>query len=104
MKEGKREPIKVFHFLVIMLSLFLLAGISHVWVNFKRTQMAYTLSQLKKEILQIEEYNRKLKLEIAFLKSQMNARALRITPEKRKSLVFKHYLIWSQGIWKESII
>ena len=72
MKEGKRESIKVFHFLVIMLSLFLLAGISHVWVNFKRTQMAYTLSQLKKEILQIEEYNRKLKLEIAFLKSPKN--------------------------------
>ncbi len=31
--------------------------------------MGYTLSQLKKEILQIEEYDRKLKLEIAFLKS-----------------------------------
>jgi hypothetical protein len=27
------------------------------------------LSQLKKEILQIEEYKRKLKLEIAFLRS-----------------------------------
>ena len=69
MKERKGGSKRLFHFLVIMLFLFLLAGISHVWVNFKRTQMAYTLSQLKKEILQIEEYNRKLKLEIAFLKS-----------------------------------
>lgn len=69
MKERKRESNKLFHFLAIMLFLFLSAGISHVWVNFKRTQMAYTLSQLKKEISQTEEYKRKLKLEIAFLKS-----------------------------------
>jgi len=31
--------------------------------------MGYTLSQLKKEILEIEEHNRELKLEIAFVKS-----------------------------------
>jgi IS4 transposase len=31
--------------------------------------MGYTLSQFKKEILQIEEHNRKLKLEIAYLRS-----------------------------------
>jgi len=68
-KKGKREPIRLFHFFVVMLFLFLSAGISHVWVNFKRTQTGYTLSQLKKEIVQIEEYNRKLKLEIASLKS-----------------------------------
>ncbi len=69
MKERKRKTVRLFHFLLIMLSLFLLAGISHVWVNFKRTQMGYTLSQFKKEILQIEEHNRKLKLEIAYLRS-----------------------------------
>jgi cell division protein FtsL len=68
-KERKRRTVRLFHFLLIMLSLFLLAGISHVWANFKRTQMGYTLSQLKKEILQIEEHNRKLKLEIAYLRS-----------------------------------
>jgi len=68
-KKGKRESIRLFYFLVVMLFLFLSAGISHVWVNFKRTQTGYTLSQLKKEIVQIEEYNRKLKLEIASLKS-----------------------------------
>jgi cell division protein FtsL len=60
---------RLFHFLVIMLFLFLLAGIAHVWVNFKRTQMGYALIESKREILQIEEFNRKLKLEIAYLKS-----------------------------------
>ncbi|UCG65546.1 MAG: cell division protein FtsL [Deltaproteobacteria bacterium] len=60
---------RLFHFSVIMLFLFLLAGIAHVWVNFKRTQMGYALIESKREILQIEEHNRKLKLEIAYLKS-----------------------------------
>ena len=69
MKKRKRGSKRLFYFFAGMLFLFLLAGLSHVLVNFKRTQMGYTLSQLKKEILQIEEYDRKLKLEIAFLKS-----------------------------------
>jgi len=60
---------RLFHFSVIMLFLFLLAGVAHVWVNSKRTQTGYALSQSKREMLQIEEYNRKLKLEIAYLKS-----------------------------------
>jgi len=63
------RSIRSFHFLAAVLFLLLAAGISHVWVNFKRTQIGYTLSQLKKEIVEIEGYNRKLKLEIAFLKS-----------------------------------
>ena len=79
MKKKKRESTRMFHFLVPMLFLFLVAGISHVWVNFKRTQTGYTLSQLKKEIIEIEGYNRKLKLEIAFLKSPefLEERAMR---------------------------
>ena len=79
MKGRKRGTMRLFHFILIMLFLFLLAGISHVWLNFKRTQMGYTLSQLKKEIRQIEEYNRKLKLEIAYLRSpeHLEKRALR---------------------------
>jgi len=68
-KRGKGETVKVSHVLIMLLFLLLLAGISHVWVNFKRTQLGYSLSQLKKEIVQIEEYNRKLKLERAFLTS-----------------------------------
>jgi cell division protein FtsL len=65
----KREPIRFIHFLVVLFLLILLAGISHVWVNFKRTQTGYELSQLKREIAKAQEYNRKLKLEIAYLKS-----------------------------------
>jgi cell division protein FtsL len=57
------------HVLAILFLMILLTGISHVWVNFKRTQTGYALSRLKKEIVQAEEYNRKLKLELAFLKS-----------------------------------
>ena len=60
---------KLFRLFAIMLLFVLLAGIAHVWVNFKRTQAGYTLTRLKREILEMEEYNRKLKLEIAFLKS-----------------------------------
>ena len=69
MKKGRKGSVKLFHFFAIILFLLLLAGISHVWVSFERTHIGYSLSQLKKEILQIEEYNRKLKLEIASLKS-----------------------------------
>ena len=68
-KGEQRESMRLFHFSVIMLFLFFLAGIAHVWVNVKRTQMGYALTQSKREILEIEEYNRKLKLEIAYLKS-----------------------------------
>ena len=60
---------KLFRLCAIILLFVLLAGIAHVWVNFKRTQMGYTLTRLRREILETEEYNRKLKLEIAFLKS-----------------------------------
>ena len=69
MKKRQKIPMKLFRLSAIMLLFFLLAGVAHVWVNFKRTQMGYTLTRLKREILEMEEYNRKLKLEIAFLKS-----------------------------------
>ncbi|MFO8164458.1 MAG: cell division protein FtsL [Thermodesulfobacteriota bacterium] len=69
MNKKKKASIKFFHFFAILVSLFLLAGISHVWVSFKRTQIGYSLSHIKKEIEQIDEYNRKLTLEIASLKS-----------------------------------
>jgi len=68
-KKRKRGSIRLFQFFVAVFFFFLSAGISYVWLNFKRTQIGYELSQLKKQVLQIEEYNRKLKLEVAFLKS-----------------------------------
>jgi cell division protein FtsL len=74
-KKSKREPIRFIHFLVALFLLILLAGISHVWVNFKRTQTGYELSQLKREIAREQEYNRKLKLERAYLKSPKHLEA-----------------------------
>ena len=69
MSKKKNGSTSLFHFFAMMLFLFLFVGVSHVWVNSKRTQMGYSLSQIKKETGQIREYNRKLKLEIASLKS-----------------------------------
>jgi len=78
-KKKRKKSTGLVHFLMALLFLVLAAGISHVWVNFKRTQIGYTLSQVKKELVQIEGYNRKLKLEIAFLKSPefLEERAMR---------------------------
>lgn len=69
MNKKKSGSTNLFHFFAIMLFLFLLAGISHVWVNSTRTQIGYSLSNIKKEIQQNREYNRKLKLEIASLRA-----------------------------------
>jgi cell division protein FtsL len=52
-----------------MLFLFMGSGIGYVWSNFERTQIGYDLSQLKKEEMALKEINRKLKLELATLKS-----------------------------------
>jgi cell division protein FtsL len=71
-RQRKGGSIRPRHFLLMVLFLFLLAGISHVWVSFKRTEMGYTLSQLKREIVQLRGHNRKLMLEMAFLKSPEN--------------------------------
>jgi cell division protein FtsL len=68
-RKKKREPIGLIHFLVGLFFVVLVAGIFHVWVNFKRTQTGYELSRLKREIAREEEYNRKLKLELAYLRS-----------------------------------
>jgi len=68
-EKKKRESIRFIHFLAALFFIVLLAGVSHVWVNFKRTQTGYELSRLKREIAREEEYNRKLKLEMAYLKS-----------------------------------
>jgi cell division protein FtsL len=63
---------RFFRFCASILFLLMVAGIAHVWVSFQRTKTAYSLVRLKGEMLHIEEYNRKLKLEIAFLKSPEN--------------------------------
>lgn len=62
--------------IILMLFLFMGSSIGYVWSNFERTQMGYDLSQLKKEKMRQREINRKLRLELATLKSTQNLLAL----------------------------
>ncbi len=57
---------------VIMLFLFMGSSIGYVWSTFESTQIGYDLSQLQKEEMRLRETNRKLKLELAVLKSPHN--------------------------------
>ncbi len=54
---------------ILIMFLFMGSGIGYVWSNFERTQIGYDLSQLKKEEMALREINRKLRLELATLKS-----------------------------------
>jgi len=58
--------------IILMLFFFMGSGISYVWSNFEKTQIGYDLSQLKKEEMRFQEINRKLRLELALLKSPQN--------------------------------
>jgi cell division protein FtsL len=52
-----------------LLLLFMGSGIGYVWSSFAGTQIGYDLSQLKHEEIRLKELNRKLRLELATLKS-----------------------------------
>lgn len=58
--------------IIIMLLLFMGSSIGYVWSTFESTQIGYDLSQLQKEEMRLRETNRKLKLELAVLKSPQN--------------------------------
>lgn len=60
----------------VMLLLLLGTGISHVWSNFEMTQKGYDISQLKNEEIRLMDINRKLRLELAILKSPQNLEKL----------------------------
>jgi cell division protein FtsL len=64
--------------IIFMLFLFMGSSIGYVWSNFERTQIGYDLSQLKKEEMRQRETNRKLRLELAILKSPQNLETLAI--------------------------
>ncbi len=64
-------------------------GIGYVWSNFEGTQIGYDISRLQQEELRLKELNRKLRLELATLKSPQHlegaARSLGLkaaTPEQ----------------------
>ena len=69
MKRKNNRAVRVLYLFVTIFFLYLTAGVFHVWINSERTQTGYSKSRLKKEIIKIEEDNRRLKLEIALLKS-----------------------------------
>jgi cell division protein FtsL len=45
------------------------SGIGYVWSNFEGTQIGYDLSRLKHEEFRLKDLNKKLRLELATLKS-----------------------------------
>ncbi len=57
---------------ILMLFFFMGSSIGYVWSNFEKTQIGYTLSDLKREEMRLEAENSKLRLELAFLKSPQN--------------------------------
>lgn len=58
--------------ITLMLFISMGTGIGYVWSNFERTQIGYDVSQLKKEEMRLKEINRKLRLELALLRSPQN--------------------------------
>lgn len=64
-------------FLIISaLVVFMASSIGYVWSNFEGTRIGYELSQLKHEEMRLREINRKLRLELATLKSPQNLGAI----------------------------
>jgi hypothetical protein len=55
--------------ITLMLFLFMGSGIGYVWSNFEGTQIGYDVSRLKHEELRLKDLNKKLRLELATLKS-----------------------------------
>jgi len=53
----------------IMLLVFMGGSMGYVWSNFEGTQIGYDLSRLKERERELQEFQRKLKLELAYLKS-----------------------------------
>jgi cell division protein FtsL len=78
----KKRPLnmnrKQIFLVIFMLFLFMGSSIGYVWSNFEKTQIGYDLSQLKKEGMRLREINRKLRLELAILKSPQHLETLAI--------------------------
>ena len=67
-KNFHLTPRQIF-LIVFMLLVFMGSGIGYVWSNFEGTQIGYNLSHLQNKQLQLKELNKKLRLELATLKS-----------------------------------
>lgn len=58
--------------IVVMILAFMGSGITYVWSTFEKTQIGYALSKLQREEMKLKETNRRLRLELAYLKSPEN--------------------------------
>ncbi len=72
---SKRQVLLVFTLLIF----FTLSGIGYVWSNFERTQVSYSLSALKAKELVLKENNKKLRIELATLKSTQHLESMAMT-------------------------
>lgn len=66
--KGRLSGTQIFLVLVLLL-LFMGSGIGYVWSTFESTKIGYDISKLKRQELNLIEMNRKLRAELAFLKS-----------------------------------
>ncbi|MFP3929271.1 MAG: cell division protein FtsL [Desulfobacteraceae bacterium] len=67
-KDQGLSPKQIF-LISVMFLFFMMSGIGYVWSNFEGTQIGYDLSRLQEKEMELKELNRKLKLELAYLKS-----------------------------------
>lgn len=72
---SRRQVLLVF----ALLTSFTLSGIGYVWSNFERTQVSYKLSELKAHELILKENNKKLRIELATLKSTQHLESMAMT-------------------------
>jgi cell division protein FtsL len=61
--------------IAFLLVLFMSSGIGYVWSNYEGTQIGFDLSRLQKDERALLELNKKLKVELATLKSPQNLEA-----------------------------
>ena len=78
--------------IAFLLILFMGSGIGYVWSNYEGTQIGFDLSRLQKDERTLLELNKKLKVELATLKSPQNleraARSLGLKDASPEQIVF----------------
>jgi cell division protein FtsL len=78
--------------IAFLLILFMSSGIGYVWSNYEGTQIGFDLSRLQKDERALLELNKKLKVELATLKSPQNleaaARSLGLKDAEPEQIVF----------------
>ena len=61
--------------IALMLLVFMCSSIGYVWSNYEGTQIGFDLSRLQTKELELMELNKRLKVELATLKSPQNLEA-----------------------------